>query len=98
MLSRSFTAAIASLLVASTGAAPVQDNGLLVNTTSGMVQGIFNSSAPDVRQFLGIPYAEPPIGDLRFAYPVAFNGTQVDATICVLTYALSKLALITFVS
>ncbi|RDW77821.1 hypothetical protein BP6252_05874 [Coleophoma cylindrospora] len=47
----------------------VDSNGLLINTTSGNVQGFINETAPDVRQFLGIPYAEPPIGALRFAPP-----------------------------
>src|ERR1700709_695842 len=44
-------------------------DGLLVKTTSGNVQGFFNHTAPDVRQFLGVPFAEPPVGDLRFAKP-----------------------------
>ena len=42
-----------------------------VNTTSGVVRGltidVLNTS---VDQFLGIPYAEPPVGALRFAKPV----------------------------
>ncbi|CAG2178601.1 unnamed protein product, partial [Oppiella nova] len=41
-----------------------------VNTTSGVVRGltidVLNTS---VDQFLGIPYAEPPVGALRFAKP-----------------------------
>ncbi|KAJ5814938.1 hypothetical protein N7474_006715 [Penicillium riverlandense] len=43
--------------------------GLLVETSSGPIQGFFNLTAPDVRQFLGIPFAEPPVGDLRFERP-----------------------------
>jgi len=46
-------------------------DGLAIRTTSGTVQGFVNSTAPDVRQWLGIPYAESPVGDLRFAPPVA---------------------------
>ncbi|KAB8204810.1 Alpha/Beta hydrolase protein [Aspergillus parasiticus] len=46
-----------------------KDAGLLVQTSSGSIEGFFNSSAPDVRQFLGVPFAEPPVGDLRFARP-----------------------------
>lgn len=55
--------------------------GLLVHTSSGPIQGFFNQSAPDVRQFLGVPFAEPPIGDLRFAPPQSKkpNGTAINA-------------------
>ncbi|RAK80879.1 carboxylesterase [Aspergillus fijiensis CBS 313.89] len=51
--------------------------GLLVQTSSGPVQGFVNLTTPDVRQFLGVPFAEPPVGDLRFAKPVPKqpNGT-----------------------
>ncbi|KAJ5668896.1 hypothetical protein N7462_009966 [Penicillium macrosclerotiorum] len=54
--------------------------GLLVETSSGHIQGFVNLTAPDVRQFLGVPFAEPPVGDLRFAKPQAKqpNGT-IDA-------------------
>ncbi|KAJ7438205.1 alpha/beta-hydrolase [Mycena galericulata] len=31
-------------------------------------------------RFMGIPYAQPPIGPLRFKYPQPWNGTAVDAT------------------
>ena len=41
-----------------------------VNTSSGLVRGqtiqVLNQS---IDEFLGIPFAEPPIGDLRFAKP-----------------------------
>lgn len=52
-------------------------DGLLVNTSSGPIQGFFNLTAPDVRQFLGVPFAEPPVGDLRFESPQkkTANGT-----------------------
>ncbi|KAF8859456.1 carboxylesteras-like protein [Acephala macrosclerotiorum] len=45
------------------------NDGLRVQTTVGEVQGFINASSPLVRQFLGIPYAEPPLGSLRFAPP-----------------------------
>jgi carboxylesterase type B len=45
------------------------DAFLTVDTTSGAVHGFINDTAPAVRQFLGIPYAEPPLGSLRFAPP-----------------------------
>jgi para-nitrobenzyl esterase len=45
---------------------------LTVTTTHGRVEGveIATPSGP-VRAFLGIPYAQPPVGDLRFRAPLA---------------------------
>lgn len=43
-------------------------SSLLVNTTHGLVLGHFNEVG--IREFKGIPYAKPPIGQLRFEYPV----------------------------
>ncbi|KAI0127035.1 Alpha/Beta hydrolase protein [Xylariales sp. AK1849] len=40
-----------------------------VKTTSGELTGFINSTAPAVRQFLGVPYAEPPLERLRFQPP-----------------------------
>ncbi|KAL4903072.1 hypothetical protein BDW74DRAFT_169285 [Aspergillus multicolor] len=42
---------------------------LIVQTTSGLVHGIYNDTTHQVRAFLGIPYAEPATGELRFAPP-----------------------------
>ncbi|OQD96557.1 hypothetical protein PENSOL_c015G11969 [Penicillium solitum] len=42
---------------------------LRVMTSSGFVNGIYNDSAQTVRAFLGIPYAEPPVQELRWAPP-----------------------------
>jgi acetylcholinesterase len=43
-----------------------------VRTTSGEISGFINStSSPHVGQYLGIPYAEDPVGKLRFSPPVA---------------------------
>lgn len=44
--------------------------GGAVNTTSGEVQGQVSNLRPNVSEYLGIPFAEPPIGDLRFKAPV----------------------------
>lgn len=43
---------------------------LTIPTTSGQISGFINTTAPSVRQFLGIPYAEPPVDSLRFQPPV----------------------------
>ena len=43
--------------------------GIVVRTKNGDIQGIISVSR-DGREFyewLGIPYAQPPLGDLRFA-------------------------------
>lgn len=52
-------------------ASPRQGSGdaLQVSTTSGQVHGKIDPSLPNVRQFLGIPYARPPTGDRRWAPP-----------------------------
>lgn len=56
-------------------------NHLRIDTTSGSVYGMINGSHPDVAQFLGIPFAAPPVGDLRFAPPTTFPPQAiVDAT------------------
>jgi bile salt-stimulated lipase len=48
-----------------------------VTTTTGQVQGIQLSTGilqPNYFAFKGIPYAEPPIGNLRFRNPVPHRG------------------------
>ncbi|KAF4333754.1 chlorogenic acid esterase precursor [Fusarium beomiforme] len=42
-----------------------------VETSNGVVEGFVNKSFPHVAQFLGIPYAEPPVGKRRWAPAVA---------------------------
>lgn len=42
---------------------------LTVGTTSGLVHGKVDPSSPHVRQFLGIPFAQPPVGSLRWEPP-----------------------------
>ena len=44
-------------------------SGLTVRTSSGTYTGLINSTAPDVNQWLGIPYARPPLGTRRFMPP-----------------------------
>jgi carboxylesterase type B len=53
-----------SLLLAGAAATSYAQQELLVKTTAGSVQGHY---APlDVREWNGIPYATPPVGDLRW--------------------------------
>ncbi|KAF6792639.1 chlorogenic acid esterase precursor [Colletotrichum sojae] len=42
---------------------------LTVKTTAGSVTGFINDRTPHVRQWLGVPHAEPPVGALRFLPP-----------------------------
>ncbi|KAH8688339.1 Alpha/Beta hydrolase protein [Ilyonectria robusta] len=48
---------------------PSNGAALKVKTTSGQLTGFINSTAPAVRQFLGVPFAEPPVDALRFKAP-----------------------------
>lgn len=56
---------------------------LTVETTTGTVTGLINGTTPSVRQFLSIPFAQPPVGSLRWLPPQALktNSSQrIDAT------------------
>jgi hypothetical protein len=49
----------------------------VVNTTSGPVSGHLASNATaNVAEYLGIPFAQPPVGELRFAPPQPYNGSS----------------------
>merc|ERR1719242_2501038 len=51
-------------------------NAVIVNTTYGALKGAVTGN---YTSFIGIPYAQPPIDDLRFAAPVelnSWNGTK----------------------
>jgi hypothetical protein len=49
--------------------------GQTVRTSSGPVSGHPATNDSQVSEYLGIPFGQAPIGNLRFAAPVAFNGT-----------------------
>ena len=62
--------AIACFTMVSVSAAQTatQTDRFLVRTTNGPLQGV---ARPDGgAEFLGIPYAQPPVGDLRWHEPV----------------------------
>lgn len=44
-------------------------DSLTVDTTSGSVQGFTDDTTPNVAQYLGIPFAEPPVGARRWLPP-----------------------------
>ncbi|RFU31934.1 Carboxylesterase, partial [Scytalidium lignicola] len=50
--------------------------GQTVQTSSGPVQGHAASAATQVSEYLGIPYAQPPVADLRFAPPEKYTGSD----------------------
>ena len=60
------SALAASLACSSNGTSPPATGPLTVTTDKGVVQG---SSDGTARQFLGIPFAAPPVGALRFMPP-----------------------------
>ncbi|KAK6000000.1 hypothetical protein QM012_003988 [Aureobasidium pullulans] len=76
------TLAISSLVSSAHASFSSSSTGLTVNTTSGQLRGFVNQTSPDVRQFLGIPYAQPPVGPLRFAPPqdAVFTQQTINAT------------------
>jgi acetylcholinesterase len=54
------------------------------HTSSGQVIGFINEKTPNVAQFLGVPFAEHPVGQLRWAPPVLKSG---NATINALNFS-----------
>lgn len=56
--------------------------GQTVQTSSGPVRGHAASPLANVSEYLGIPYAQPPLGALRFVPPVSITSGNkpIDAT------------------
>ncbi|KAL3424092.1 carboxylesterase [Phlyctema vagabunda] len=51
--------------------------GQVVDTSSGPVAGHGAAKHPEVSEYLGIPYAQAPVGDLRFAAPLKYTGSSL---------------------
>lgn len=47
-----------------------------VQTTRGPLNGHAAANHPQVSEYLGIPFAQPPIGNLRFAPPEKYTGNS----------------------
>lgn len=67
-------------LLATTAA---QSSLLTVSTNTGTITGFINGTTPNVRQFLSIPFSQPPTGRLRWQPPQALvtnSSHKIDAT------------------
>lgn len=61
---------LSPLLLLATDLALSKASELYVQTSVGKVVGFIDPAVPGVRQWLGVPFAEPPLGPLRFLPPV----------------------------
>ena len=72
---------LAALFVAAgaAGAAAQSERGPVVLTPSGELEGAWADAEAGVSVFRGVPFAQPPVGDLRWRPPVAvesWDGTR----------------------
>lgn len=74
-LSQLATTFVLSLLALQSTAIPSYiHHGIVTNTKQGLVQGTRLNEY--VNAFLGVPYAQPPLGPLRFLPPQSLNNTS----------------------
>ena len=67
--------ALLASLTATTTLAQETSNGATVQTSSGAITGHAAKTKTEVSEYLGIPYAQPPTGDLRFAAPQTYSSS-----------------------
>ncbi|TGO50792.1 hypothetical protein BOTNAR_0379g00040 [Botryotinia narcissicola] len=65
------------------------DLDLSISTTSGRLQGIINGTTPNVRQFLGVPFAQTPTGNLRWMPPNTLPSNQSSAVVDATKFSLN---------
>lgn len=53
------------------------DVGHQINTTSGIIVGHAATNRSEVSEYLGIPFAQPPVGSLRFAAPEPYRSSSI---------------------
>lgn len=66
---KSFIQLLVAVIALFYSTASAGSSNLVVDTTHGAVAGYINEAG--VRQWKGIPYASPPVGNLRWEYPVS---------------------------
>lgn len=67
---------VSSIVAACFTPAVALGSGLTVSTRNGLITGHRAESALHVKEFLGIPYAKPPVGELRFKPPQKYTETK----------------------
>jgi hypothetical protein len=65
--------------------------GEVVETSSGPVIGHAAPDYPEVSEYLGIPFAQAPVGNLRFAAPVKYAGSSMINASAYVSYTLIPL-------
>jgi hypothetical protein len=66
-------------VLAATKSSALPLDELLISTSSGPVQGYPATIESNVAAYLGIPFAQPPVGHLRFQPPERYRGeTLID--------------------